>query len=274
MRVGFVGLGNQGAPIARRIVDAGFPTTVWARRPEALDPFRDSAALIVDRLVDTAKDVDLLALCVFHVAGIAEVLYGPDGLAHALPRGAIIAVHSTISPRDVIGLARRAAADGLRLLDAPVSGGAARAAAGELVTMVGGELDDLTAARPVFATFAARVLHLGPVGAGQRAKLLNNALLTANLGAAADAFDAAAELGLDREAFAAVLQNGSGTSQGVGMLADAGAAGVAGLAASQARPTLTKDVELLAEELSGRAEGTLLRAARDMIARMRDITAA
>jgi 3-hydroxyisobutyrate dehydrogenase len=274
MRVGFVGLGNQGAPIARRIVDAGFPTTVWARRPEALDPFRDSAALIVDRLVDTAKDVDLLALCVFDVAGIAEVLYGPDGLAHALPRGAIIAVHSTISPRDVIGLARRAAADGLRLLDAPVSGGAARAAAGELVTMVGGELDDLTAARPVFATFAARVLHLGPVGAGQRAKLLNNALLTANLGAAADAFDAAAELGLDREAFAAVLQNGSGTSQGVGMLADAGAAGVAGLAASQARPTLTKDVELLAEELSGRAEGTLLRAARDMIARMRDITAA
>jgi 3-hydroxyisobutyrate dehydrogenase-like beta-hydroxyacid dehydrogenase len=191
VRVGFVGLGSQGAPIAQRIAAGGFDTIVWARREQALEPFRDGPAAIADSLANLGKDLDLLETCVFDAAGTNEVLFGPNGAAHSMPRGAVIAVHSTVSPSEVREIAERANELGLRLLDAPVSGGGIKAAQGELVTMIGGDADVLAQCRPVFETFANLIVHLGAVGAGQQAKLINNSMLTANAAVAADAFDIA-----------------------------------------------------------------------------------
>lgn len=262
MRVGFVGLGNQGAPIAQRIVDGGFDCAVWARRAEALEPFRDGPARIAASLPNLGEGLDLLGACLFDAAGAREVLFGPNGVARAMPRGAVIAVHSTVSPAEVRQIADEAAALGLRVLDAPVSGGAIKAAQGELVTMVGGDPRTLAECRPVFSTFASQIVHLGDVGAGQQAKLINNAMLTAHIAIAADAFALAAELGLDRAALAEVLRTGSGRSFGAEMVAAASAQSVGG---SQARPTLSKDVRLLAELVEQGRASVLLSVAQRLI---------
>lgn len=253
MRVGFVGLGDQGAPIAGRIAEAGFDCVVWARREQALERFRGGPARVAASLAELGKGVDLLETCVFDAAGTQEVLFGPNGAAHSMAPGSVIAVHSTVSPAEVRAIAARAVELGLRVLDAPVSGGGHKAAQGELVTMVGGDAQALAQCHPVFSTFASLIVHLGGVGAGQQAKLINNAMLTANVAVAADAFDIAERLGLDRDGLAEVLRNGSGRSYGVELAARRAA--LAHMANSQARPTLGKDVRLLAELLSDAPPG-------------------
>jgi 3-hydroxyisobutyrate dehydrogenase len=272
MRVGFVGLGNQGAPIAARIAAAGIDCAVWARRPEALDPFRTGPARVVGSLRELGSGVDLLASCVFDAAGTWNVLFGPSGAAPAMPRGSVIAVHSTVAPAEVRELAAQAAKYGLQLLDAPVSGGRAKAASGELLTMIGGEASVLAEFEPVFRTFSAEVVHLGPVGAGQIAKLLNNAMFTAHLGVAADAFGIATDSGLDPAAFAAVIRHGSGRSYGADAIA--GGPGLAALVRSQARPTLKKDVGLLADLVgAGHSGGVLLSNAQRTVAALDELAA-
>lgn len=253
MRVGFVGLGSQGAPMAQRIVAAGLDLTVWARRQETLDPFRSTSATIADSLAELGKGVDLLEICVFDGAGANEVLFGPNGAAHTMAPGSIIAVHSTVAPAEVIELAARAAELDLRVLDAPVSGGAPKAEAGELVTMIGGPAEALEQCRPVFSTFADPIIHLGDVGAGQQAKLINNAMLVAHVAVAADGFDIAEQLGLDRAGLAEVLRLGSGRSFGAEMAARMGS--VQQMAATPAGPTLSKDVRLLSELVAGASAG-------------------
>jgi len=281
MRVGFVGLGSQGAPIAQRIADGGFDTVVWARRAEALEPFRGGPARIARTLTELGEGLDLLGTCVFDAAGTWEVLFGADGAARAMPRGAVIAVHSTVAPREVREIAEEAASYGLRVLDAPVSGGPVAAARGELVTMVGGDAQTIAECEPVFRCFSAHLIHLGAVGAGQQAKLLNNAMLAAHLGIAADVFALGRSLGLDPGALAAVLRDGSGRSFGVEMLVSLG--GLENVATSQARPTLGKDVELLAELLAAGdapptgdrgAGATLLSTARGLIESLEALAAA
>jgi len=275
VRVGFVGLGDQGAPVAHRIAAAGFDLVVWARRPQALEPFRAGPAKVADSLAELGESVELLETCVFDAAGTQEVLFGPDGAAQAMTPGSIIAIHSTLSPAEVRALEAQAASRGLRLLDAPVSGGRIKASLGELVTMIGGDAGTLEQCRPVFSAFASLIVHLGGVGAGQQAKLINNATLAANIVVAADAFAIAERLGLDRDALAEVLRSGSGRSYGVEMAAPPEA--LRYMANSQARPALAKDVRLLTELLAGAAPGSpaggggaapvLLPAAQELIAR-------
>lgn len=265
MRVGFIGLGNQGAPIAQRIVQAGFDTVVWARRPESLADFANGPAQIASSLSEVGVGLDLLETCVFDAEGTREILFGEGGVARSMPSGSIIAVHSTVAPQEIIDIAAQAQTYGLRVLDAPVSGGHFRAIEGQMVTMVGGDADVVETCRPVFASFSARIIHLGPVGGGQRAKLLNNAMLTAHIGVAADAFAVGERFGLDRAALAEVLVNGSGRSYGVEMLA--GSPSLAAVANTQARPTLSKDVRLLdhvLEEFPGSAPN-LMSAALDTV---------
>src|ERR1700722_15282253 len=116
VRVGFVGLGDQGAPVAHRIAAAGFDLVVWARRPQALEPFRAGPAKVANSLAGLGESVELLETCVFDAAGTQEVLFGPDGAAQAMTPGSIIAIHSTLSPAEVRALEAQAASRGLRLL--------------------------------------------------------------------------------------------------------------------------------------------------------------
>jgi 3-hydroxyisobutyrate dehydrogenase-like beta-hydroxyacid dehydrogenase len=278
--VGFIGLGSQGAPMARRIIDAGFPVTLWSRRPATLEPFAGAQAAVADSPAKLAAACDLVCLCVRDDADVEAVTGGPDGVLAGLRPGGAIAVHSTVHPDTCRRLAAAAAAacDG-RVVDAPVSGGSPAAAAGRLLVMVGGDDATVARCRPVFETFGDPVVHLGPLGSGQVTKLLNNAAFTAHLGVAASLLALAGALNLDQGRLAEVVRHGSGRSFALERLASAG--GTLDRIAGHAGHLLDKDVRLLidlvnAADASTASEATaagdtLLTAAGDTLASLRAV---
>jgi 3-hydroxyisobutyrate dehydrogenase-like beta-hydroxyacid dehydrogenase len=211
-KCGFIGLGSQGAPMARRMIDAGLPTVLWARRPESLDPYRDSQATFAKSVAELGAQADHVGVCVVDDNDVRQVC---DQLMPAMRPGGLIALHSTIHPQTCRDLARQAAERGLRLLDAPVSGGSPAAAAGVLTVMCGGDAATFAAARPVFETFGRLIVLLGDVGTGQMAKLINNTLLAVNMAHAHHALTSGDRLGLDRAALVELLNHSSGRSMGL-----------------------------------------------------------
>ena len=262
LRVGFVGLGSQGGPMARRIAEDGFPTTLWARRPESLVPFDDTPAEPAANLRELGAASDVLCVCVVADADVDQVLRGDDGAVAGMSPGAIVVVHSTVHP----DTCRRLQADHPRLhfLDAPVSGGGHMAEARQLLVMVGGPTEVLDRCRPVLATFADPLLHLGALGAGQEARLLNNVLFTAQLGLVADVFELARARDLDPTAVATVLAHGSGRSYAAEVVARAGIEAMGHVAG----PLLAKDVGIFAE-IAAPTGGPLIGAARSALRAMR-----
>ena len=243
--VGFIGLGSQGAPMAHRIVEGGFPLTLWARRPQSLAPFDDTAATAAPTPAALAEASSIVCICVTGDDDVAEVVEGPDGVLSGLAPGGILLVHSTVHPETCSRLHRLGAEKGITVLDAPVSGGGPAAAQGTLLVMVGGDVAGLHLARPVLATFGDPILHVGGIGAGQTAKLVNNLIFTAQLALSLEAFALAHGLGLDTEAMGHVFERGSGASRATTMLSargfDLGGLGrVAG-------PLLRKDVDLITD---------------------------
>jgi 3-hydroxyisobutyrate dehydrogenase len=212
MRVGFIGLGSQGGPMAGRIIDAGFPTTLWARRPESLEPFADTAAKVAGSPAELAAASDLVCLCVVGDADIEEITAGENGVLAGLKPGGVIAVHSTVHPKTCHALAEKAGAQGVSVIDAPVSGGAPAVAAGSLLVMVGGDADVVERCRPVFESYANPIVHLGDLGSGQTTKLLNNLLFTANLGTASSTLALGEALGVLPDRLTEVISRGSGNS--------------------------------------------------------------
>ncbi len=245
MRVGFIGLGSQGGPMARRIIDSGYPVTLWARRPASLEPFAGSPAAIAGSPAELAKASDLVGICVASDADVEEVVTGEGGVLAGLGPGGVIAVHSTVHPDTCRRLAAQAGARGIALIDAPVSGGGMAAAEGRLLVMAGGEPDAVEFCRPVFATYGDPVVHLGPLGSGQVTKLLNNVLFTAHLATAASALALGQALDVDPRRLADVIAHGSGSSFALGRIAEAG--GTLDRMAPIAGPLLQKDVRLLAD---------------------------
>ncbi|MFK4106412.1 NAD(P)-dependent oxidoreductase [Streptomyces sp. NPDC019531] len=268
MKVGFIGLGSQGAPMARRIVEAGYGTTLWARRPATLVPFADTAAKRAASPADLAAVSDLVCVCVVDDADVEEVVTGESGVLTGLRRGGVIAVHSTVHPDTCRRLADRARSRGVALIDAPVSGGGAAAAEGRLVVMAGGEPGTVAYCRPVFATYADPVVHVGPLGTGQAAKLLNNVLFTANLATAADTLALGRDLAVDPDALARVIAHGSGRSFALERVTSAG--GTLDRMAGHAGPLLRKDVRLMTDvaKAAGAPTGAVATAAEAALALM------
>ena len=267
MRVGFIGLGSQGGPMARRIVEGGHETTLWARRPATLEPFADTAAKIAESLAELAAASDLVCLCVVGDADIEELTDGEDGLLAAMQPGGVIAVHSTVHPNTCRDLAKRADSQGISIVDAPVSGGGVAASEGRLLVMVGGDTDVVERCRPVFETYADPVVHLGDLGSGQTTKLLNNLLFTANLGTAAAALSLASHLGVSPDRLTEVVSRSSGNSFALNALG-----GVGGLErlAGLAGTLLQKDVRLVVDlaDRAAAAGGAVLDAADATLALM------
>jgi 3-hydroxyisobutyrate dehydrogenase len=266
MRVGFIGLGSQGGPMARRIVESGYPTTLWARRPATLEPFADTTAKVAGSPVELAAASDLVCLCVVGDADIEEITEG-HGLLAAMKPGSVIAVHSTVHPKACRKLAKQAGAHHVSVIDAPVSGGGGAASQRRLLVMVGGDADVVERCRPVFETYADTVVHLGELGSGQTTKLLNNLLFTANLGTAAATLSLAQELGVSPDRLAEVVSRSSGNSFALNALGGVGSLEqLAGLAGT----LLQKDVRLivdLADEATAQA-GAVLDAADATLALM------
>lgn len=213
MRVGFIGLGSQGGPMARRIAEGGFETTLWARREASLEPYRDTPAKTASSPAELAAASDLVCLCVVGDDDVREVVNGDSGVLAGLASGGIVAIHSTVHPDTCREISEAAAKQGVSVIDAPVSGGGPAVEEGKLLVMVGGEEQDVERCRPVFATYADPIVHLGPLGSGQVTKILNNLLFTANLGAALSTLDLGESLGIPRVRLAEVLNGGSATSK-------------------------------------------------------------
>jgi len=249
-RVGFIGLGSQGAPMARRIIDAGWPVTLWARRPATLEAFAGTGAKTAGSPAELATVSDLVCVCVRDDADVETVVAGLGGVLDGLAAGGVIAVHSTVHPDTCRRLAGQAAGQGVALIDAPVSGGAPAAAAGRLLVMAGGDEATIERCRPVFASYGDPIVHLGPLGAGQVAKLLNNAAFTAHLGVAASLLGLGRSLGVDPLRLADVIAHGSGRSFALERVASAG--GTLDRIGGHAGLLLRKDVQLIVD-LAGTA---------------------
>ena len=197
--------------MAQSIIDGGFDTSLWARRPETLMPYRSTATL-ADSPAHLAEGVDLVGICVVNDADVEQVVLGPKGLIEGLRPGSVVVIHSTVQPATCIRIADALGEVGAEVLDAPVSGGGAAATARKLLVMVGGDVTVLERARPLFEAFGEPVVHLGPLGSGQTAKLTNNLLFMGNMSLAHRAIEIGAQFGLDPTSLITTLKHGSSRS--------------------------------------------------------------
>jgi 3-hydroxyisobutyrate dehydrogenase-like beta-hydroxyacid dehydrogenase len=218
MRVGAIGLGRMGAPMARRLLDAGFPLAVWARRPAAAAPLVAAGAVVAVSPAALAAAADCVLTCLPRPADVVAVA---TALLPGLAPGAVLVEMSTIDPATSRRIGAALGARGVHYLDAPVSGGPEGAARGTLTIMVGGEAPALARVRPVLETLGARVHHLGPAGSGHLAKLCNQILTGVAYAAVAEAFVLGVKGGLDAAELFAALSTSSGRSRALEQAAPA-----------------------------------------------------
>ncbi|MER5913925.1 NAD(P)-dependent oxidoreductase [Streptomyces sp. NPDC001982] len=209
--VGFIGLGDQGAPMAQAIGDRGFRLHVWARRPASLVAVADVPHTVHATVVDLVAASDILALCLRDDSDIWDVLNTPGVREHLRP-GTVVVNHGTGDPGENVTIAESLRSLGASYLDAPVSGGGPGAKARTLTTFVGGDESAFERCSPVFATYSTRVSRMGPVGSGQMTKLLNNAMTMSNLKNAVDLVRLAQQLHVGIPAVLDVISDSSGGS--------------------------------------------------------------
>jgi 3-hydroxyisobutyrate dehydrogenase-like beta-hydroxyacid dehydrogenase len=218
LQVGFVGLGDQGAPMAIAIAEAGWPLRVWARHERSYEALGDVSYERCESVEELGRRSDVVGLCLTDDADVWQLL-DDQRLLSALRPGGIVVNHGTGDPQVAIELAHHGDANGHALLDAPVSGGRPAAERKALTTFVGGAAQAANICRPVFEAFSTTVAHMGHAGAGQMTKLMNNASLLANLRNAEEIISIGVAAGLDPRKLVDVLQTGSGSSFALQFLA-------------------------------------------------------
>lgn len=212
MRLGFLGLGNMGGPMAGHLIAAGHDVAVVDLRPELVEPLVEAGGRPVGDGAEASQDAEAVFLSLPGPTEVEAVVAGPDGLLETMaPRSTIIDL-STSSP----SLSRRLATEGaerqLGFLDAPVSGGVRGARRGTLAVMVGGSEEVFAAHQSLLATFAAKVVHCGDSGAGNVVKLVNNMLAFTNMMGAIEALVLGTRAGVDPEILREVVEASSGAS--------------------------------------------------------------
>jgi 3-hydroxyisobutyrate dehydrogenase len=238
MKVGFVGLGMLGAPVARRIARSGFSLTACDISPQALAAFDEPGTVREANPIATASQVDALCVCVRTDQDLIS-LVGDSALFAALGEGGLFLIHSTVDPGLCRQLAHTAKTYGVDVLDAGISGGGPAALAGECSLFVGGDAAAFERAKPLLASFGKSVAHLGPVGRGMQAKILNNLVSIANYGLSAAILDLGERLNFDREQLRQALMAGS--AQGFALRAVTGLLRPEG--AASLRELLKKDLD-------------------------------
>ncbi|HZS95035.1 MAG TPA: NAD(P)-dependent oxidoreductase [Chloroflexota bacterium] len=212
LRVGFIGLGAMGIPMARNILRAGFPLTVWARRREAAEPLLADGAKWASSAAGLARESDVVITIVTNSPDVREVVTGPGGILEGAREGLVVVDMSTIAPSVSREIAAEAGERGVAFLDAPVSGGTQGAEAGTLTIMVGGDADALETARPVLEAMGKRIFHVGPSGSGEVVKLVNNSLVGVIGAATGEALVLGAKEGVDVGTMAEVIGVSTGAS--------------------------------------------------------------
>ena len=214
LRAGFVGLGNIGRPMARRLVEGGLATTVFDVVPDAVAELEKAGARAASSARAVAEAADVVGVCVRDDADVRAVVTGPEGLLAGATAGSVIAIHSTVLPRTVREVGALAAARDVGVVDACVTGGPTGAATGTLTFMVGGDPAHLERCRPAFATSARSIVHTGDLGSGAATKLCNNLMTYLGFLAAFEATHLARSAGLSEERLEEVTRaNGNLTDQ-------------------------------------------------------------
>lgn len=207
--VGYIGLGEIGAPIARRLLRAGHKVTVWNRTPEKARFLEAEGASVADTPAELVQQCDVVFTCLLNSAAHEEVLFGCDGIATSSPRARILVDNSTIDPETTRQFARRLwTTSAIEWVDAPVSGGPRGADAGTLAVFMGGERATVEEVRPLIETYGRRITHLGPVGSGQVVKACNQLINFVSISAVAEALVLGAAAGIDVEKLPAALEGG------------------------------------------------------------------
>ena len=213
MRVGFVGLGVMGLPMAGHLLAAGHDVAVWARRPESAAPIVAAGAVACGSPAELAARSEVVISIVTASADVEQLAFGPGGLIEGFAPGSIHVDMSTIAPGTARRLAARYAGRSIAWLDAPVSGGGQGAIDATLAIMVGGRADVLEQVRPLFACLGKTGVHMGEAGAGQVAKACNQMIMVSVIQAVAEAMRLAGAHGLDLAKVLEALQGGSAASR-------------------------------------------------------------
>ncbi|MFL1586129.1 3-hydroxyisobutyrate dehydrogenase [Stutzerimonas stutzeri] len=211
MHIGFIGLGNMGAPMAHNLLKAGHQLSVFDLNAAAVENLVGAGALPVDSPTAIAQgNAELIITMLPAAAHVKSVYLGENGLiAHSRP-GVMLIDCSTIDPHSAREVAKAAAEHGNPMLDAPVSGGTGGAAAGTLTFMVGGSDADFDRAQPILAAMGKNIVHCGAAGNGQVAKVANNMLLGISMIGVAEAMALGVALGMDAKTLAGVINTSSG----------------------------------------------------------------
>jgi 3-hydroxyisobutyrate dehydrogenase-like beta-hydroxyacid dehydrogenase len=220
-QVGFVGAGRMGGPMVRRLVEAGHEVRALGRSVEKRRAVSELGAQPVTDLADVGSEAEVVVVCVFTDEQVAQVCL-ESVLLSTMRAGAVLVIHTTGSPRTASSVAAEAASHGIGVVDAPVSGGPHDIAAGRVTLFVGGADDAVERVRPVLASYGDPIQHVGPVGAGQAVKLVNNTLFAAQIGLLHEAVRLGDRLGIDERRLLDAIGHGSAASKVAGMVGAGG----------------------------------------------------
>ena len=212
MRIGFVGLGIMGRPMALNLINAGYSLRVYNRTADKCRPLTEAGARAAGSAREAAEDSDIVITIVSDTPDVEAVLFGPSGVYGGLGPGAVLIEMSTISPKATVDFAGRLAAKGCDMLDAPVTGGEKGAIEGTLTIMAGGKREVFDRLLPVFQAMGKNVAYVGPSGSGQKTKLVNQIICACNIVSMAEGLRFAELSGLDLDTTFKVVSSGSAGS--------------------------------------------------------------
>lgn len=212
MKLGFIGLGIMGVPMATNLRKAGFEVIVYNRTPAKTETLRSLGASVADSPKQVAAEAEIIITIVSDTPDVQDVLFGESGVAAGLTPGKIVVDMSTISPEATKAFATKISAHGCELLDAPVSGGEPGAIAGTLTIMVGGSQAAFEKCRAVFSAMGKNIVHTGPSGSGQCTKMVNQVICSLNIVAMTEGLLLAQRAGLDLARTLQVVANGAAGS--------------------------------------------------------------
>jgi 3-hydroxyisobutyrate dehydrogenase len=208
-RLGYLGLGMMGFPMARRLLNAGHDVTVWNRSSGKAAALVEAGAKAASHPRDVAATASIIFMCLTDAAAVEAVVFGANGVATVSGQGKLVVDFSSIHPEAARAIAARLkAANGIGWIDAPVSGGTMGAEEGTLAVMAGGDATDIDRVRPYVLTMARRLTHMGPTGAGQTTKLCNQVIVGCAMAVLAEATRLAVNAGIDAKRLPEALAGG------------------------------------------------------------------
>ncbi|MBL4681599.1 MAG: 3-hydroxyisobutyrate dehydrogenase [Pseudomonadales bacterium] len=208
-KIGFIGLGNMGGPMAQNLLKAGHDVKGYDLVPETLSVFASHGGVVCAAAKDVVVDVDVL-ISMLPASSHVESLYLGEGIMSLIDASTLVIDCSTIAPASTRVVSEAAKARGIQMLDAPVSGGVGGAVSGTLTFIVGGELTALGAAKPILQDMGKNIFHAGEAGAGQVAKICNNMLLSVLMSGTAEALQLGVDNGLDPAVLSEIMRKSSG----------------------------------------------------------------